>query len=153
MGCHAFLQGLFPTQGLNLCLLGLLHRQADSLPLSHLGSSRTFRPSAIFHLLIICHKFELGLSKKKKCFADYEIREGSCLGSWVAVHSQLWATLRKDTTFPPPLPIYIRYKHRYRFLKCSWSQKIQKTKKFPGESHSEQGDMDKPKADPSIRIY
>ena len=25
IGCHAFLQGIFPTQGLNLCLLCLLH--------------------------------------------------------------------------------------------------------------------------------
>ena len=30
MGCHFFLQGLFPTQGLSLCLL---HQQVDSLPL------------------------------------------------------------------------------------------------------------------------
>ena len=34
--CPFLLQGIFPTQGLNLCLL---HWQADSLPLSHLGSS------------------------------------------------------------------------------------------------------------------
>ena len=25
MGCHAFFQGIFPTQGLNLCFLRLLH--------------------------------------------------------------------------------------------------------------------------------
>ena len=35
MGCHFLLQGIVLTQGLNL---GLLHWQADSLPLSHLGS-------------------------------------------------------------------------------------------------------------------
>ena len=29
--------GIFPTQGLNLCLLSCLHWQADSLPLSHQG--------------------------------------------------------------------------------------------------------------------
>ena len=34
---HALLQGIFQTQGLNLCLLWLLHQQVDSLPLSHLG--------------------------------------------------------------------------------------------------------------------
>ena len=34
MGCHVLLQGIFPTQGLNL---HLLHWQAGSLPLSHLG--------------------------------------------------------------------------------------------------------------------
>ena len=30
--------GIFPTQGSNLCFLHLLHWQADSLPLRHLGS-------------------------------------------------------------------------------------------------------------------
>ena len=33
VGFHAFLQGIFPTQGLNPRLLHLLHWQADSLPL------------------------------------------------------------------------------------------------------------------------
>ena len=32
MGFHALLQGIFPTQGLNLCLLCLLHWQMGSLP-------------------------------------------------------------------------------------------------------------------------
>ena len=32
VGCHFFLQGIFPTQGLNP---SLLHWQEDSLPLSH----------------------------------------------------------------------------------------------------------------------
>ena len=34
VGCHFLLQGILPTQGLNLCLL---HWQAGSLPLSHQG--------------------------------------------------------------------------------------------------------------------
>ena len=33
VGCHAFLQGMFPTQGSNPRLLCLLHWQANSLPL------------------------------------------------------------------------------------------------------------------------
>ena len=33
VGCHALLQGIFPTQGSNLCLFCLLHWQAGSLPL------------------------------------------------------------------------------------------------------------------------
>ena len=33
VGCHAFLQGVFPNKGLNSHLLHLLHRQVDSLPL------------------------------------------------------------------------------------------------------------------------
>ena len=36
-GCHALLQGIFATQGLNLRLSGLLHWQAGSLPLVPLG--------------------------------------------------------------------------------------------------------------------
>jgi len=35
MGCHFLHQRIFPTQGYNL---SLLHWQADSLPISHLGS-------------------------------------------------------------------------------------------------------------------
>ena len=34
VGCHSLLQGIFPDQGWDLCLL---HWQADSLPLSHQG--------------------------------------------------------------------------------------------------------------------
>ena len=34
VGCHFLLQEIFLTQGSNL---SLLHQQADSLPLSHLG--------------------------------------------------------------------------------------------------------------------
>ena len=33
VGCCALLQGIFPTQGSNLCLLCLLHWQTGSLPL------------------------------------------------------------------------------------------------------------------------
>ena len=34
VGCNFLLQGIFWTQWLNYCLLCLLHRQADSLPLA-----------------------------------------------------------------------------------------------------------------------
>ena len=34
VGCHSLLQGIFPTQWLNLCLFCLLPWQADSLPLT-----------------------------------------------------------------------------------------------------------------------
>ena len=37
VGCHAFLQEIFLTQGLNLSLLSLLYWQADSSPMCHLG--------------------------------------------------------------------------------------------------------------------
>ena len=40
--CHFLLHGIFLAQGLNLCLLGHLHWQTDSLPLSHLGSPSNY---------------------------------------------------------------------------------------------------------------
>ena len=50
MGSHSLLQGFFPTQRSKLCLL---HWQADSLPLSHLGSPH-FCLLFIFRLLPLC---------------------------------------------------------------------------------------------------
>ena len=41
VGCHSLLQGIYPTQGLNLNLLHLLHWQAYSLPLHHLEAQYT----------------------------------------------------------------------------------------------------------------
>ena len=40
--CHFLLQGILPTHGLNLNLSRLLHWQADSLPLYHLGNLDLF---------------------------------------------------------------------------------------------------------------
>ena len=42
VGCHFLLQGMFPTQGSNLCLLHLLHWQVNSLTLSHLEAPIVF---------------------------------------------------------------------------------------------------------------
>src|SRR5574340_839742 len=39
VGCHALLQGIFPTQGSNLCLLHLQHWEAGSLPVAPPGKS------------------------------------------------------------------------------------------------------------------
>ena len=39
VGCHALLQGIFPTQRSNPCLLCLLHWQVGSLPLEALKST------------------------------------------------------------------------------------------------------------------
>ena len=40
VACHALLQGILPTQELNLSLLGLLHWQESSLPLAPLGKPK-----------------------------------------------------------------------------------------------------------------
>ena len=37
VGCHALCQGIFPTQGSNLCLSPLLHWQVGTLPLAPPG--------------------------------------------------------------------------------------------------------------------
>ena len=42
VGCHFLLQGIFPTQGLNLCFLSLLHWQVSSLPLAPSGYGGNF---------------------------------------------------------------------------------------------------------------
>ena len=47
MGCYFLFQGIFPTQRLNPCLLHLLHCQAGSLPLSHLGSRKEYTKRCI----------------------------------------------------------------------------------------------------------
>ena len=50
--CHAFLQGIFPAQELNLCPLCLLHWQAGSLPLLPAGKPIRVVSSACLRLLI-----------------------------------------------------------------------------------------------------
>ena len=59
VGFYFLLQEIFPTQGLNLHLLGLLHWQADFLPLHHLGNpickyknSNTYQHVNLKHLRV-----------------------------------------------------------------------------------------------------
>ena len=51
VGCHFLLQGIFPTQGSNPCLLDC---QADSLPLSHLRSSHIIYRVFLFVFFLAC---------------------------------------------------------------------------------------------------
>ena len=55
-GCHAFLQGIFPTQGSNP---HLLHRQASSWPLSHQGPARPCSSANSFRRLLPVIKFRM----------------------------------------------------------------------------------------------
>ena len=43
VGCHSLFQGILPTQGLNLCLLCLLHWQVGSLPPAPPGKPNVIR--------------------------------------------------------------------------------------------------------------
>ena len=67
VGYHFLLEGIFPTQGLNVCLLDW---QADSLPLSHRGS-----PTQDFLLLsspAVILKPKLGLNLLALLFGDVQ---------------------------------------------------------------------------------
>ena len=70
-GCHALLQGIFPTQGSNPHLLHLLHWQAGSLPLAPPGKpipqqirDRPSHPTLLLakHPKIRFHKLEMHLA-------------------------------------------------------------------------------------------
>ena len=78
-GCHFLLQGIFPNQGPNPCLLSLLHWQAGSLPLSDLGNpSRTDRHlnkhcvnSEVKQHSIICSHFRIPLILVSRIFCPF----------------------------------------------------------------------------------
>ena len=69
VGCHALLQGIFVTQGLNPCLFCLLHWQAGSLPLVPPGTPSSFNISLIrlkpeeifslFHYSLLLYRFSV----------------------------------------------------------------------------------------------
>ena len=60
VGCHVLLQGTFSTQGLNPFLSCLPHWQADSLPLSHQGSTHSY--SFIYLWLVLTSPVPVSLS-------------------------------------------------------------------------------------------
>ena len=64
VNCYFLLQGIFPTQGLNLHVLHLLHWQTDSLPLHHLGSS--YLTISILQYYKTCMESVIFLIEKKK---------------------------------------------------------------------------------------
>ena len=47
MGCHFLLQGIFPTQGLNLCLLCLLHCRKVLYHKRHLSPHYTWEALSV----------------------------------------------------------------------------------------------------------
>ena len=59
MGYHFLLQGIFPTQGSNLHALCLLHWQADSLPVSHLGSPMLKEDKCVYVLMLLTMHYKI----------------------------------------------------------------------------------------------
>ena len=83
MGCHVLLQGIFPTQGLNPSLLGLLHYQVGSLQLVPPELYKFMSPLCLFYKKyqvshILYHMEHFALSS----FGFYHV--GSV--SWRAFH-------------------------------------------------------------------
>ena len=83
--CHALLQGISPTRGLNPCLLHLLHWQVASLPLAPSGKP-------IAHLIILK---EESISVPASC-EDRNEKYQQSFCCWAArEETVLWVTLVK----------------------------------------------------------
>ena len=94
-GLHFLLQGIFPTQGSNSCLL---HWQVDSLPLSHQGNPQTK------YSYILFSSFREGLSKqtgyslehKSRTCAFYSTLSCHCIK--ISTSRQLTCSLGRNKT-------------------------------------------------------
>ena len=73
VGCHALLQGIFPTKGSNPCLLCLLHWQVGSLPPAPPGKPLVLN---IFHMKYYLILIYLDVRKIHICssFIGYRVR-------------------------------------------------------------------------------
>ena len=100
VGCHALLQGFFPTQGLNSHLLHLLHWQAGSFPLLPPGKPR------LSQAILISHKKYLTLSEARLFLF---LNDLICSSRWLTLgdfcldlgllHS-LFSSYKRDRAFP-----------------------------------------------------
>ena len=106
LDCHFLFEGIFPTQGSNLCLLHLLHWQADSLPLSHLGILQNRRQALIKQSHQSIHKHEIDRSSEGEIASrsimsnSLQHRGRSSPGS--SIHGILQARILKWVAFPSP---------------------------------------------------
>ena len=64
VGCHFLFQGIFPTQGSNLCLLQLLYWQVDSLPSEPPGKPPECKPT-FYQILFLPLSFCLPMPWKR----------------------------------------------------------------------------------------
>ena len=107
MGCHALLQGIFPTQGSNLCLLCLLNWQAGSLPLAPPGTTR--------EVPAVCSEF---CGAEPSLLPTAEVRQRSCgqSGTWGPVCHSLCRTSADIPRFLPGI-----LSHSFREKRPVWS--------------------------------
>ena len=98
VGCHALLQGIFPTQRSNL---GLLHRRWTPYHLSHRGSPRI--------LEWVAYTFLRGSSRPRNWTRVFCIA-GRFFTSW-ATREYVNATLPICSTFSTPFPLRCPHVH------------------------------------------
>ena len=89
VGCHFLLQGIFLNQGSNLCLL---HCQADSLPLSHLGSPSYPEHSPLKKIKLLGNSTFKFLSWKVSVFLHYLQLWFVHFGPWIGPSKELEKT-------------------------------------------------------------
>ena len=96
VSCHFLLHGIFPIQGSNLHLQCLVHFQADSLPLSHLGNPEisVLGAKGVFGRWAIAQKIEGAKQIRIELLS-------SPLNSAVVPNPALWLTnpTRKSSPF------------------------------------------------------
>ena len=98
MDCHALLQGIFPTQGQNLCLICLLYWQAGSLPLVPPGKPKISCDNLFLIKKIFIYLFIYGCTKssmlrglfcscsKQGQLCSCSVRASHCSGFSVTEH-------------------------------------------------------------------
>ena len=80
VSCHDLLQGIFPTQELNQCLLHLLHWQSDSLPLAPCGKPHIY--TYLYLYIYVCVCVYLGMY----VYIPVPIYVSVCVPIYVCIH-------------------------------------------------------------------
>ena len=109
MGCCFLFQGIFSIQGLNPCLPHLLHWQADSSPLSHLGSPTHIEPKPNKQTFLV------SLGRFRLSHSHWGTNPSSILTLCKPLSFSF--LLIQGKCFPPPSPRPIKLKS---LAFCSW---------------------------------
>ena len=82
-GIYFLLQGIFANQGLNLQLICLLHWQADSLPLSHLGNPLEYYPAIERNKIESCIVMWMNLEPVTRSEASQKMKNKYCISTYI----------------------------------------------------------------------